>query len=62
MPLDNYVSGLAEPPKQEGGEEQKCCDICYEERPVSQFFGLSCEHLFCKVCLSEHLETNIMNG
>jgi len=38
------------------------CDICYEERPVSQFFGLSCEHKFCKVCLSDHLETNILNG
>lgn len=38
------------------------CDICYEEKGVSQFFGLSCEHKFCKGCLSDHLETMIKEG
>ena len=43
-------------------EQLKTCDICYEEKPNSQFFGLSCGHKFCKVCLSEHLQENIANG
>lgn len=38
------------------------CDICYEEKPLKEFFGLSCNHKFCKSDMSEHLETNIMNG
>ena len=63
VPLGSYVKGLSEKAKQRwGGEKQKCCDICYEEQPSDQFFGLYCGHLFCKICLSEHLETNIMNG
>lgn len=40
----------------------KTCDICYEEYGPKEFFGLKCEHNFCKTCLSDHLETNIVNG
>lgn len=63
--LNEYLSKMKEEPQEApaaSDEEMQTCDICYEERPVSQFFGLSCEHKFCKVCLSEHLETNIKDG
>lgn len=38
------------------------CDICYDEVAKSQLFGLSCQHLFCKLCLADHLESNITEG
>jgi hypothetical protein len=33
------------------GEKYLLCDICYEEKELSEFFGLSCNHKFCKACL-----------
>jgi hypothetical protein len=50
---------LLEPRNIEDLEE---CDICCEERPKSQFFGLKCEHSFCKTCLADHLKANIEDG
>ena len=44
------------------GEDYILCDICYEEKKLSEFFGLSCDHKFCKGCLEGHLGTNIENG
>jgi hypothetical protein len=43
-------------------ENYLLCDICYEEKELSEFFGLSCNQNFCKACLEEHLGTNIENG
>jgi hypothetical protein len=53
-------SGVKMPDKKE--EETKMCDSCYEEYPESEFFGLSCDHKFCKECLSENLNSNIAEG
>ena len=56
------VAGTLAPSKILSKEKLQLCDICYEEKPANTFFGLSCSHKFCKDCLSEHLETNIVNG
>lgn len=39
-----------------------CCDVCYDEVEKKDLFGLSCQHLFCKLCLQDHLERNINDG
>ena len=45
-----------------GSNELVFCDICYEEVAKRELFGLSCQHLFCTGCLSDHLESNIKDG
>ena len=40
----------------------RTCEICYLDYPVEEFFGLKCEHRYCRECLSEHLEVNIKDG
>jgi hypothetical protein len=31
------------------------CDICFDEKPASEFYSLSCAHAFCTLCWSSHL-------
>ena len=41
----------------------RTCEICYEEMPEDQFFGLAgCDHEYCKDCLADYLLTNIKDG
>jgi hypothetical protein len=58
--LVDFVAKMEEP--KHLGENYLLCDICYEEKELSEFFGLSCNHKFCKGCLEGHLGTNIENG
>lgn len=63
VPLSEYLNSVKkEEKKQEVEENLQTCDICYEEYPEKDFFGLSCEHKFCKTCLSDHLDNNILEG
>ena len=38
------------------------CEVCYEEYSKNDFTGLSCEHLFCVHCVTDHITTNISSG
>ena len=40
----------------------KLCDVCYEESDAKTFFGLNCNHVFCRGCMEDHLKTKVMDG
>ncbi len=38
------------------------CDLCYEDSKEDEFYNLSCEHSYCKLCFEEYLENAIAEG
>ena len=40
----------------------KLCDVCYTESDAKSFFGLNCNHVFCRGCMEDHLKAKVMDG
>ncbi|MFO0118257.1 MAG: hypothetical protein ACK521_11805, partial [bacterium] len=38
------------------------CGVCYKFKPVKEFCGLRCCHLFCNECTNTYLQEAINNG
>ena len=43
--------------KTDAGEEM--CDVCFEDKPKTEFFALQCGHFFCTDCWKTHLQTSL---
>eukprot|EP00123_Amoebidium_parasiticum_P016904 comp23632_c1_seq1/m.40282 comp23632_c1_seq1/g.40282 ORF comp23632_c1_seq1/g.40282 comp23632_c1_seq1/m.40282 type:complete len:505 (-) comp23632_c1_seq1:315-1829(-) len=43
------------------GQTKYHCEICYDDVPQSEVYGMGCDHVFCKACWNEYLTTKIMD-
>lgn len=49
-------------PMEDDEEEEITCQVCYDDLPVEQTFGMRCGHRLCIPCYREYLENEIMGG
>lgn len=48
--------------EEEEEEEEITCQVCYDDLPPAETFGMRCGHRLCLVCYREFLENEVMGG
>ena len=59
---NQFLDAHSEPSVNNEPVQMKLCDVCYTESDAKTFFGLNCNHVFCRGCMEDHLKAKVMDG